>query len=67
MVAEEVLALIRCPQTRQRLRLATSEELARLPDAATEALIREDGRVAYPIRDGIPVLLIDAAITLSEA
>ena len=35
-------------------------------EVALEAgLVREDGQVVYPIRDGIPVLLIDEGIRLS--
>ncbi len=30
------------------------------------ALVREDGRVIYPVRDEIPVMLIDEAIELDE-
>lgn len=30
----------------------------------TEALVRQDGAVVYPIEDGIPVMLIDRAISL---
>ena len=29
-----------------------------------EALVRDDGRVAYPVDDGIPVMLIDESIEL---
>lgn len=30
----------------------------------SEALIREDGRVLYPVDDGIPVMLIEESIEL---
>lgn len=29
-------------------------------------LIREDGRVLYAIRDGIPIMLVDEALVLDE-
>ena len=32
-----------------------------------EALVREDGRVLYPVDDGIPVMLIEESIELPQA
>jgi uncharacterized protein YbaR (Trm112 family) len=32
----------------------------------TEALVREDGAVLYPVRDGIPVMLIDESVDVSS-
>ncbi len=32
----------------------------------TEALVREDGRVLYPVDDGIPVMLVEESIELAE-
>jgi uncharacterized protein YbaR (Trm112 family) len=30
-----------------------------------EALVREDGKYAYPVRDDIPIMLVDEAIPLT--
>jgi uncharacterized protein YbaR (Trm112 family) len=36
-------------------------------DAAFEgALLRKDGAVAYPIRDGIPVMLVDEGLAIGH-
>lgn len=56
-----LLDLLCCPETRQPLRFATAEELASLKLEA--ALLREDGRVAYPIRDGIPLLVVEEQVS----
>ena len=32
----------------------------------TGALVRQDGAVAYPIRDGIPVMLVDEALVVDR-
>ena len=34
-------------------------------DALVEALAREDGQVLYPVRDDIPMLLIDEGISVA--
>jgi uncharacterized protein YbaR (Trm112 family) len=34
-------------------------------DEVTEGLIREDGKYLYPVRDDIPIMLIDEAIPLA--
>lgn len=36
-------------------------------EAVPEGLVREDGRVLYPVRDDIPIMLIDEAIPLPGA
>ncbi len=71
------LELLRCPESGQRLALASAEVLAGLealrregalsvpatapqwdPSLPLEAvLVREDGRVGYPVQGGIPILL----------
>lgn len=37
---------------------------ALVADILTEALVREDAKILYPIRDRMPVLLIDEGIPL---
>jgi len=35
-------------------------------EEVTEGLIREDGKLLYPVREDIPIMLIDEAIPLSS-
>lgn len=48
-IDSELLEILRCPLTRSRLRLEG------------DFLIAEVGGLAYPVRDGIPVMLIEEA------
>jgi uncharacterized protein len=52
---KELLALLVCPATRTPLRW----------DAARQELVSEAAGVAYPLRDGLPVLLIEEARALN--
>ena len=75
-ISTELLDLLRCPETHQRLTLAPAELLRRVESENLRdrsgravapmqaALLREDGAVLYPIRDRIPVMLVDEAIPL---
>lgn len=75
MIPADLLALLRCPITRQPLTWASPELLAQArtrmanpgpgePEALEAALVREDGAVLYPVLGGIPVLLAEQAIHL---
>ena len=61
-VNADLLAVLCCPETRQPLRLATRDELART--GVEQGLIREDGKVVYPIVEGIPMLLVEHAMRI---
>ena len=80
----ELLDLLVCPDTHQRISVASdamvSRVNARISDGNAVAvggetvtepidggLVREDGKVLYPIRDEIPILLIDEAIELDDS
>ena len=36
----------------------------RVKERIEEGLVREDGKVLYPVKDGIPVMLLDEAVRL---
>lgn len=52
---DEILPLMRCPDTHQPLRRATPEECAE--HGLSAALATQDGSQQFPIDDGIPILL----------
>jgi uncharacterized protein YbaR (Trm112 family) len=59
---DEFLPLFRCPDTHQPLRWADPDDLARHARAADEqGLVTEDGSRFFPIDQGIPILLPQAA------
>lgn len=70
MIPADLLELLRCPETGQTLAVADDGLVTRmnagalLADPVSAALVRTDGKMAYPIHDGIPVLLTAAAIPL---
>lgn len=56
-VDPKLLEILVCPQTKSRLRY----------DRENAELVSEKALIAFPIRDGIPIMLIDEARALSEA
>jgi hypothetical protein len=47
----KLLEVLVCPQTRTPLRY----------DRARQELISASARLAYPVRDGVPIMLVDEA------
>lgn len=55
-VDPKLLELLVCPLTKGVLRY----------DAEHDELISDQARLAYPIRDGVPIMLVDGARSLDE-
>ncbi len=53
----KLLEILVCPQTKTVLRY----------DAETNELVSDKAGLAYPIRDGIPILLLDEARRLGDS
>ena len=56
MIDPWLLERLVCPMTRQPLRY----------DAEAQELVSEAAGLAYPIRDGVPVMLVEEARRLGE-
>jgi uncharacterized protein YbaR (Trm112 family) len=52
---ESLLSVLVCPLTRTKLRY----------DAAADELVSDEAGLAYPIRDGTPILLVEEARPLA--
>jgi uncharacterized protein YbaR (Trm112 family) len=63
-----LLEILCCPVTHQTLRVADTGTLRRAGERTSttlsEGLLREDGRVLYPVKDGIPLLVPEEGIAL---
>jgi uncharacterized protein YbaR (Trm112 family) len=57
MIDPWLLERLVCPMTRQPLRY----------DAEAQELVSEAAGLAYPVRDGVPVMLVEEARRLSES
>lgn len=77
-----LLEILVCPETRTPVRLASDDVVKALQAASAKgtltnrggqradrfehALVRDDNEVAYPVRNGIPIMLIDEQISLNQ-
>ena len=52
----KILEILVCPKTKKPLTY----------NQESQELINEDNTLAYPIKDGIPIMLIEEARTISE-
>jgi len=62
LASDAILAKLNREIAEERLRNRGGE---RVTSPITEGLVREDGRILYPIDDGIPVMLIEESIELA--
>jgi uncharacterized protein YbaR (Trm112 family) len=59
--SQEILAKVNAEISAGRLRNRGGEKVE---EAISEGLVREDGKILYPVDDGIPVMLIEESIEL---
>jgi uncharacterized protein YbaR (Trm112 family) len=83
-IANDLLAILCCPETKQEVclldqtiverlnqRISKGELKTKGGDPVTEkidgGLLRKDRTVVYPIRDQIPIMLIEEGISIEES
>ncbi len=83
MVDKELLDILCCPETKQDVKIADKDVIAKINAKIKEnalknrggeiikepidsGLVREDKKFLYPIREDIPIMLIDEAIPFDE-
>jgi uncharacterized protein YbaR (Trm112 family) len=83
MIDAELLKILRCPETRQEVRLADEATITKLnqqiqsgalksragqpvKEGIDGGLVRADGKFLYPIREAVPVMLVDEALPLKN-
>ena len=80
MIRPELLNILSCPETHQRLNEATAQLVEKfnariaagelrnrkgeIVAKMTSALIRSDGKAAYPVYGKLPILLIDESFAV---
>lgn len=83
MIADEILSLLVCPESKQPLHRSDPALLEHLKKEAVagtlktvegapvavdfdDMLVRQDRRIGYLVRGGIPVLLVDQRVSLNQ-
>ena len=64
VAGDDVIARINAEIDAGRLRNRGGETVSQ---RITEGLVREDGKILYPIDDGIPVMLVEESIELAAS
>jgi uncharacterized protein YbaR (Trm112 family) len=71
MISKDLLEILCCPATKQPLQEANAAELEKINSTLPQdkekleaALITSDKKLAYPIKNKIPVLLAEESISL---
>jgi len=60
-LSKELFEILACPKCKGDIKL-----IEKLMNYKEDGLICENCRLLYPIRDGIPVMLIDEAVKVGE-
>ena len=83
MIAQDLLEILCCPETREDVALADAALVAKINariaaggvknrggQAVSEkidaGLLRKDGKYLYPVRDDIPIMLVDEALPMAQ-